>query len=148
MPDTVAILNTICATFADSDPAKFYIGAWFDKDDQCGCIIGQSLKAQPRLGGALGIRLRPSRNHELYDLVSTTGRHVWIGRDDTRAGKVVLSEVIGITDAEAHYLFDPGTYDLNLRRGLYGHREALRRLDEVISRYAAKAVPPVEPVAV
>ena len=141
MTDTVAILNTIRATFADSDPSKFDIGTWFDVDSGCGCIIGHSLTIQPMLERTLGLALRrdDEGDDDSLGLVNIFGepRSLASGPESVTAD---LSATVGITEAEAHYLFDFSEYAGPVWRGPEGHAEALRRLDEVIARYTPAKV--------
>lgn len=149
MTDTVAILNTIRATFADSDPAKFDINEWFNTKTGCGCIIGHSLTLQPLLSEVMGLRLHLYPGYTLQGLRSDGDEMLGFGPNNVppeEDAAIELSDAIGISMEDAHYLFDFGFYSEELRVGPAGHREALRRLDEVIARYSVAATPAVERV--
>lgn len=133
MTDTVAILNTIRATFADSDPTKFDINDWYSERAKCGCIIGHSMTMQPLLARELGLSVR--RNQLLQSGVGA----LYFTQELANAG-IRLAALFGISEHEACFLFDWAQYGRGLKRGPKGHREALRRLDEVISRYSTQAV--------
>lgn len=130
MPDTIRILKTIRSVVVDCDPKEFDVNIWWSYDRQCGCLIGLSIMRQPKLAAELEIMLvKPYAIRESHEAVLTsTFSHVSIYFD-------VLAERIGLSLAEASYLFNSQEYPLRSRRGQSGRREALKRLDIIIFRY-------------
>lgn len=149
MTDTVAILNTIRATFADSEPKRFKMSQWFSARTQCGCIIGISLTAQPLLARQLGLSLsfvgssEGILHHADESLTFFCDDWARVMSSPKSDAGLVFAEIFGVSEEEAHFLFNSEAYKRGTKSGKRGHAEALRRLDEVIARYSAKAAEPV-----
>lgn len=130
--DTLTILKTMRAVVADVDPRRFDMSRWFDHRRECGCVMGLSLQAQPKLAAAIEAKLHVRLLKGVA--LSISGRVLMPARDGDRVW-AEIARVTGLTPIEAQYLFDANAYSINDLVGQHGKTEALRRLDKLILKY-------------
>lgn len=131
-PDTYTVLRTMRAVIADEPSERVDMTRWFHRGQNCGCILGLTCDAQPLFAQAVGLRLRhgPYEGFESALLGSTGALH------NDPGSWAEIASLVGVTQDEAEYLFNQTKYPGNACMFDDGKAEALRRLDEVIARYA------------
>ena len=103
--DTLTILKTMRAVVADEPAERLDMTMWFDRGRNCGCVIGLTLRAQPKLGKVIDMRL----NHGFLALKKSaqlmiSGQEVGSGHD----WDYEVARVTGLTPDEAAHLFEVG----------------------------------------
>lgn len=123
------ILSHMRSVLTRIDPGKFDIAAWWLVKKECGCLVGHAVRDET-FAKETGLELTDYLHNRIEG-----DKHLWPILVGTMMDPRTLGVHFGMTESEGNYLFNAKSYPPELRAGKAGYAEAMRRLDEMITKY-------------